>query len=342
MISTNQISYVSALLTAALSDKKAAGVDYTQADWTAVCEFMKEQGYSALYVKGYDALNKLGVELPATKEMLKFRMSVTDDLIRFGRELNHLRKFCYEWQKAGRVVLALGGLGFADCYPSTNQCGATEVPFMTLYRDAESFKGHTEKAERYTAGPWTLIPADKAVGDRSDKREGEMDSQLQEAFHAGQCKSDNYFGFVKPSPLFRALYHLYHCQEQLLAGSLPFRSVVDWALLLRHLAAQPEAFDWADLWTRAEAMGLANFCATLTALGQRLTGVELPEAAVRTTAQQDDADVLLDYILNPVGEEKSGNRFGRFVGVLRNSKRYSRFTDISVVGEAFRQLFSQE
>lgn len=342
MISTKQISHIAALLTASLSEKVVEGADLSQADWTAIETYMQEQGYDSLVSRGLTFLSNHGVAVPAASAQLPLRHRVTADSLAFIKDLKVLGAFSAEGYKAKRGMIGLGGFAFADCYPAPALCGAREILVLPIYLSKEAAQERDKEETRLEVARWTIVYADKAVGERSDKREGELDSALQEAFSASNCRPEHHLRMLLPNDSFRALYHLYHSQEQLLAGALPFRNVIDWVLLLQHIAKTTEEFDWADLWQRAAALGLNNFGAAMTALGQQLTGVELPEAACPVKASQKTAEALMAEILNPAPVADTDSRFGRFFGVLRHSSRYARFTDTTVMGEAFRQLFPKE
>lgn len=338
----SQIPFLTAILTGGLSKKLVDGVNLSQADWTVLMPYLEKNGLVAIASDAFGLYRKNDLPLPPPAILQQAqdtavsleRSNLLDTMI--------MHKLCHQWGEEGRKMIALGGSAFSLVYPIPSHNGSAALDYFPLYSSAD--KSKVKPVDEVPQLPFKHIklhPVDSAVGNLKGSRANKHSAVLQEVFSASPCIAVPKPGYAIPNLQFCALYMLHTNQLSLIEDRLTIRIVCDWAMLLSALSREGVNFDWSDFWHQAERLGLTNFGATLSALALQLTGVQLPAEAAPATAQADDAEVLLSLILDPVeGDEPESGRGNRFLNVFRHREVYTRYTNINVTGEAFRQLFS--
>lgn len=338
-----QFDALATILTAGLSQQIDAQTDLSSADWDLLLPFFTDQQLKPAARAGLALCSEKGLPTPDAKTLFKFTSESVIRELGFVKVEKEIQDLASAWKAEGKCPLGIGGVAFSRCYPRPMLCGTDELVCIPLYKeknaDAEALRGTT--IER---GPLKVTVADSAAGPFSGNRSEHQNAVLRQAFFSAPCTLDTTLGLAYPNLLFRALYHVHTAQQQLMYSAMPFRMIVDWAMLLRFIASsEREKLDWAAFNESIADLGLTAFLRSFTALAVRLTGVTLPAEAAEYTASDDDVRYLYESVIDPQpapapGEEDG--RFSRFIGVLRNSKKYSRFSDISPTKEAFRYLFS--
>lgn len=334
-----QYNHLAAILTAGLSKKIIPGTDLTKADWAILEPFLAEQGLMCIADSAFKHLQKNDVALPGRSQCVKITCAAMSQQLERAKHQADLALLSAEWRAEGKCVLILGGEAFAPFYPKATMRGGDDLLCVPVYKDKEP-EAPLEGQDFTYRSLRVAIPAAAEVP-FSGKRGKEQDAVLARCFFATPCSLDAKTGMAYPNPAFCALYHLYLSQHQVLHSRLPFRSVLDWAVLLRLLSQlKAEKFDWAVFLEYVADLGLMPFAKIMTELAVRLTGVDRPEACAVLTATDEDVDYLLQCIFGEeVEESASQGRLSRFMGVLHNSKKYSVFTDLQPRKEAFRHLF---
>lgn len=334
-----QFDHLAAVLTAGLSRTVHPATDLSQANWDVLLPYILQHGLASIAFRGVSYLKELGHPMPPTQLLLKLSGAASSSDIQSIRITSALLKFSLQWKHEGKCPLGLGGVALAPYYPFKSMYGAPELVCIPLYREAGS-QPEASGEQTLTVGPVSITIPDSAAGPFGGKGQGEHTAMLLKAFYSAPCSIDRATGLAVPNPLFLALYHLFTAQQHLLHTHLSLRMVIDWGAIVHHLGQVPD-FDWALFTDLLADLGLPSFAKAITELAVRLTGVELPEGAAFLTAAEDDAMLLYRCTLSEgSGDEPDQGRFSRFIGVLRNSKKYSRFTELSPTKEAFRYLFS--
>lgn len=336
-----QIDYLAAILTAALSQKVMPGVDLLQAKWDVLLPFLQSYKLMQMAQNAINFYSKNGQTLPDDKVCKAIRSAAVPALVEHLNREKSVVAFTKTWLAEGKRALVLGGLGLAKFYPNASFYGDNELLCLPIYKEQKGDEEPTETQRFEFETLQITIPA-SAEGPFSGKRGSEHDAVLRKAFVAGPCTLDYLRGLALPNITFLALYHLYNAQQQLLHTTLPLRMVIDWAMLVRHISADAKDFNWADLLEMVDDLGLTSFAQALTALAVRLTGISVPDGAASLTASPADVEYMFKCAVQPgtaAADEHQG-RLSRFIGTLRNSKKYSRFSDISPAAEAFHHLFS--
>lgn len=345
----SQINYLTAIISAGLTHKVVPDVDLSKADWEKLIPFIEANHLQSIVMHAFSTLRKHGQPLPDRQIVFKLETdTLGNDAQRIKRQFA-ITKFSRQWRAEGKCPLALGGLAFSVFYPSYAHRGGDTFLCIPLHQKAaeESADTQDENIQTCVEGDLKVIVPDSAVGTFGSHRDNEADAILRSAFYAAPCQLHPVLEVAYPVPGFLALYHLYTAQQLLLNATLPFEMVLDWGALLHAIGKMDgEKFNWANFIEQVTDLGLLAFVQSFTTLAVRLTGITLPEAAASLTAADEDVDYLLDCILAAsatpdaatTGTPAEG-RFARFIGVLRNSKKYSRFSTSSPLSEAFRYLF---
>ena len=338
----SQISYLTAIINAGLTRKVVPGVDLSKADWGKLVPFIEANHLQSIAARAFATLRKLEQPLPDRRiEMSMGEASIVEGPKRMKRQLA-IKKMARAWREEGKCPLALGGLAFSVFYPSSALRGGDTLVCIPLLQksDAEGGEQRGVSSQTYDDVLKVVVP-DSAIGPFNSLRGSEADAILRSAFFAGPCELQPALEIAYPAPAFLALYHLYTAQQLLLNARIPFDMVIDWGVMLHGLGQmKEESFNWTTFLEQVTDLGLLSFVQTFTALAVRLTGITLPEAAATLTASDSDVDYLLRCILDEKPAKEVGDgRFSRFFGVLRNSKKYSRFSESTPLSEAFHYLF---
>lgn len=348
----NQINYLAAILTAGLSQKTIPGTDFSKADWNVLMPFIDANHLYSITEKAFRVYKDKSVGQPPRDVFMK---CFQENIKRVGDNMKHateMRQISKEWKAKGRCLLALGGEALSVYYPNLQMRGGSKFVCIPLHQkeqeaDAQpgtqdGFEIESNAAETLTSDNLTLTIPVSAVGPFGGRRGDEADAILRSAFHSAPFTMKAGLGIAYPAPVFLALHHLFTAQQLLLNDvQLPFDMLVDWAMMLRTFGSNDsEPFDWSDFLEKAGNLGILPFVQSFTALAVRLTGITLPEGAASLTAADEDVDYLLKCIFeSSSATDAAEGRFSRFVGALRNSKKYDRFSDSSSIREAFYHLF---
>lgn len=340
MIKT-QFDSLAALLSAGLTHKITPDVDLSKADWDILMPFVRENHLVGIVNEAMLYYKTKEQPLPD----LKLRNEIARAAAILGiSQLGHFTAMVTlnrQWMAEDRRPLALGGVGLSSLYPPRVIRGGNELACMPIYKSAkpDTSEGAQPQDETFTVKSLKVTVSTAMLTRANGKRGAHEDAVLGQAFFAAPCSIDKAASMAVPNPGFRALYHLYTAQQLLLNSRLPFIMVLDWAMLLRLLCSAE--FDWAAFLEQVSDLGLTSFAQSLTALALRFTGDTLPEAAASLTASDEDVAFLFSCIVDGSEDADSDKgRLSRFFGVLRNSKKYSRFSELSPTKEAFRYLFS--
>lgn len=339
-----QFNYLAALLTAGLTQKTDSSVDLSQANWAILTPYLLEHRLLGIANDGLAAYASAELPMPDREVVSKYRSAATSLRLAHITYRSSIIGLSREWLADEKRPLALGGFAFASLYPKSSNSGIDELVCIPLYKNTKDENVATKSTETGTFQVKSIrvTVLDSAVSPLIRKHGDEYDAILRKVFFAEPCTVEPVLALAYPNMMFRALYHLFCSQQLLLNTHLPLRAVIDWAMLLRSLSVEgAPAFDWSAFHEYAGDLGLTTFTKAFTALAVRLTGIELPEGAASLTASADDVAYLYDCLMDEeqTPDPTTQGRFSRFMGVLRNSKKYSRFSDLSPAGEAFGYLF---
>lgn len=348
----SQISYLTAILSAGLLQKTVPETDFSKADWNVLMPFVDSNHLYAITVKAFSVYRDKCAGMPPREVFMKYFSENVEKGSESMKRSAAMRKLSKEWYANGKCPLALGGEVFTVFYPKSQMRGGSEYVCIPLYQKAsedaaprggdDSVEMENNVAATITIDNLTVTIPVSAVGPFGGRRGNEADAILRSAFYSAPCTMEPGLGIAYPAPIFLALYHLFTAQQLFINGvRLPFDMVVDWAMMLHALASYgPEKFDWNDFLEKAADLGILAFVQSFTTLAVRLTSVALPEGAASLTASDEDVDYLLNCLLDANSSaDVTEGRFSRFLGVLRNSKKYNRFSASSPLREAFHYLF---
>lgn len=338
----NQINYLAAILSAGLLQKTNADIDLTKADWKTIVAFLRTNRLTVIARSGLALYKEQGLPIPDQKVWMKIHGDAVSAEITSLSMAAAVMRLSQQWVKEGKRPLALGGLAFADCYPMPNLHYSTELECLPLYKEGGMKDGG--EAAQFKEGKLSVSVVDSLAGRFGSVQCDHQEAVLRQAFSVGHCTLHPAYQVAYPNLNFRALYLAFTAQQELLQGKLSFGKVIDWAMVLRCIGqSAPEAFDAALFLQQVEDLGLLAFTQSITALAVRLTAVEVPASVAALVSPDADADYLFACILDhsPIAIEQS-SRFARFMGVLRNKKKYEQFTDVSPTKQAFRYLFGKD
>lgn len=342
----SQISYLTAIISAGLTNKAVSDVDLSKADWDKLTPFIETNHLQNIVAHALSVFEKSGLSLPDRQTIVKLNVASAGGSAQRLRRQFAITKLARQWHAEGKCPLVLGGLAFSVFYPSYAHRGGDTLLCIPLRQKAAEESVDTQGESRPASADESLkvVIPDSAIGTFGSRRGNEADAILRSAFYAAPCERHPSLEVAYPAPAFLALYHLYTAQQLLLNTRLPFDMVLDWGALLHAIVKMDgKKFDWPTFIEQSTDLGLLTFVQAFTALAVRLTGVKLPEAAASLTAADEDVDYLLKCILAAstadATDTPADGRFARFFGVLRNSKKYSRFSDSSPLREAFHYLF---
>lgn len=339
----SQISYLQALITAGLTHKAVPGVDLSKADWDILLPFIEANHLQSIAAHAFSVFQKLEQPLPDRQVVQKLGGSSLNMSTTQTRQQFAIKNLAREWRKAGKCPLALGGVAFSVFYPSYVHRGGDTLVCIPLHQKTEGEdSGHQSMESLPQDDCLKVVVPDSAIGTFAGSRGDEADAILCSAFYAAPCELHPGLKIAYPAPAFLALYHLYRARQLFLNAHLPFDMVVDLGALLHGIARlSEEKFSWADFLEKINDLGLLAFAQAISALAVRFTGITLPEAAASLVAATDeDVDYLHECIFTEVPVKAvSDGRLSRFFGVLRNSKKYNRFSESSPLSEAFHYLF---
>lgn len=343
----SQISNLVAILNAGLTHKVVPGADLSKADWDKLLPFIEANHLQCIAAHACAVLKKLEQPLPERQVVAKLRESALRvGTHQMGQQIA-IKRMAREWREAGKCPLALGGVAFSVFYPSYVRRGGDTLVCIPLHQKVQDGKAQERLVEQregrreLLADVLKVTVPESAIGSFEGSRGDEADAILRSAFYAGPCELHPGLGIAYPAPAFLALYHLYTAQQLLLNTHVPFDMVIDWGAMLHGLGViKEDKFSWTPFLEQLTDLGLLSFAQAFTALAVRLTGITLPEAAASLTATDEDVDYLFNCILDETSaKEVADGRFSRFFDVLRNSKKYSRFSESSPLSEAFHYLF---
>lgn len=344
-----QFNNLAALLALGLLKKPCPGVDFAKADWDVLEPFLVSNRLEQITRRAFACLTAAKQPLPPTEVVFRFMNKGVQGLGASVARTKSTLEFSKKWVAEGKRPLAIGGTVFSRFYPSPALRGGDVLVCIPLCRNTpDEVKVHTTAEEQaFDCPSLRVVVPSSAVGPFGTNRGEEADAVLRSVFFSAPCVLDPVLGLAYPNPEFMALYHLYTAQQLLLHSRMPFVMLIDWIMLLHALVFRTEAkFDWAAFKEHVSDLGLLRFAQRFTVLAQRLTSIKLSDSVAWLTEDVADADV--DYLYEclvtgvdaaPAAEEVK-SRFSRFADVLRNSKKYSRFSDVSPAKQAFRYLFS--
>lgn len=338
----NQINYLATILTAGLSQKAKVNVDWTQADWGVLLPFLEKNRLMGIAQRGLKQYIDNGLPMPS-KDVWKTISSqaVSMNLENIALHTN-LMALARKWGAEDKRPLALGGIAFAPYYPNPRLDYSTELECVAVYKEG---KGKDDAAETsFEEGRLKVKVVETATSSFRGQNGDHEDAVLRKAFLAGPCGLDPGTLVAYPNLNFRALYLLYTAQQQLLHNHLPFGKLLDWAMVIRRVGeTNANIFCWELFLEQVEDLGLLPFVQNFTALAVRLTGVDVPALGKSLLVDGADTDYLFTCITaDAPTTDGDGNRFSRFVGVLRNKKKYEQFSEVSPTKQAFRYLFGKD
>lgn len=338
----NQINSLAALLTAGLSQKAKVNTDWTQADWSVLLPFLEKNRLTAIALRGLTQYKDNGLPMPdkdVYKTISSQAMSMNLENIALHANMLTLAR---KWEAEDKRPLALGGMAFASYYPNARLHYANEFECVAVYKEGCE-KGEAA-ATSFKVGQLNIKVVDTATGPFANKNCEHEDAVLRQAFLAGPCALDRNTLVAYPNLNFRALYLLYTARQQLLHSYLPIGKVLDWAMVICRVGAmQANIFSWELFLEQLNDLGLFPFAQSFTALAVRLTGVEMPALGASLLADNPDTDYLYQCIVDEAAAHTDGDsRFSRFIGALRNKKKYEQFSELSPTKQAFRYLFGKD
>lgn len=345
----SQFNNLAALLALGIVKKPCPGVDFSKADWDVLEPFLVSNNLEQIVRRAFACLTAAKQPMPPTEIVFRFMDKGVQGLGANATRAKSTLEFSKKWVDEGKRPLAIGGTVFSRFYPSPTLRGGDTLVCIPLRRNApDDVKVNTTDGEQSLDYPsLRVVVPSSAAGPFSTNRGEEADAVLRSVFFSAPCVLDQTQGLAYPNPEFMAVYHLYTAQQLLLHSRMPFIMLIDWIMLLHALVFRTEdKFDWAAFQEHISDLGLLRFAQRFTILAQRLTSIKLSDNAAWLTegVTDEDVDYLYECIVtgvdaDPAAEEGKG-RFSRFVDVLRNAKKYSRFSDVSPAKQAFRYLFS--
>lgn len=343
-----QFSNLAALLALGILKKPCPDVDFSKADWDVLEPFLFSNQLEQIARHAFACLAKAKQPTPPAEVVSRFMFKGVQGLGERATRKRSTLQFSKKWVEEGKRPLAIGGIVFSRFYPSAILRGGETLVCIPLRRNAPDNVEVSTSEEQSLDYPYLHVEVPStAVGPFSAQCGEEADAVLRSVFFSAPCELDPYVGLAYPNPEFLAVYHLYTAQQLLLHSRVPFIMLIDWIMLLHALVYLPEdKFDWAAFKEHITDLGLLRFTQRFTVLAQRLTSIKLSDnvAWVTEDVTDDDVNYLYECLItgvdaDPAAEESKG-RFSRFAEVLRNSKKYSRFSDVSPAKQAFRYLFS--
>lgn len=344
-----QFNNLAALLALGILKKPCPGVDFSKADWDVLEPFLVSNHLEQIVRRAFACLTAAKQPMPPTEVVFRFMNKGVQGLGENATRMKSTLEFTKKWVDEGMRPLAIGGTVFSRFYPAATLRSGDTLVCIPLRRNApDDVKVSTTVEEQSIDYPsLRIVVPDSAVGPFSANRGEEADAVLRSVFFSAPCVLDPTLGLAYPNPEFMAVYHLYTAQQLLLHSRMPFIMLIDWMMLLHALVFRTEdKFDWTAFKEHISDLGLLRFAQRFTVLAQRLTSIKLSDdvAWLMEDVADEDVDYLYECVVtgvdaDPATEGEKG-RFSRFVDVLRNSKKYSRFSDVSPAKQAFRYLFS--
>lgn len=344
----SQYNNLAAILSLGISKKTVDGADLSQADWGMLEPFLVSNHLEQITRRAFAMLCTEKQPLPPAEVVARFMDMGVRAIGNHVVRLKSTRAFSAKWVKDGWRPLAIGGMAYRHFYQVPALRNDDTLVCVPLCRNAPGdVKVDAFEAQTIDYPELRIEVPSTAVGPFSTNPGEEADAILRSVFFGAPCELDSTLGLAYPNPEFMAVYHLYTAQQLLLHSRVPFIMLVDWIMLLDTLVVRTEQhFDWATFREHINDLGLLRFTQCFTVLAQRMTGVALAGSVAWLTENVTDKDVnylyeclVADAEPDSAPAEDKG-RFSRFVGVLRNSKKYSRFSDVSPAKQAFRYLFS--
>lgn len=343
-----QFNNLAALLTLGLSKKNIPDADLSKADWGVLVPFIFTNHLVPIARSAFGQLAEKKLPTPPAEVANKIIYEAVQGLVKHPKRMHDIIEFTTKWVKEDKRPLAIGGYVFSRFYPNRSLRNEDTLVCVPLRRNApDDVEVGATNEQNLEFRTLRVVVPDSATGPFSMKGGEGADAVLRTVFFSEPCVLDQANGLAYPNPEFLALYHLYSAQQLLLHSRVPFIMVVDWAMLLNALMLRAqEKFNWAGFREHVTDLGLLRFTQRFTALAQRLTGIELSAELSWLTDDVSDKDVayLYECIITGVEADTTSveekGRFSRFADVLRNSKKYSRFSDVSPAKQAFRYLFS--
>lgn len=338
-MTSTQLPYLKALIQTAFTKQVPTDVDWAQADWAAIVEFVIANNHQALVAR---ALRLLGPKTAGIDPNCARRITTAAAEQNMAHQRATLKFYALvkEWAKEGKTFLAIGGMANEIDYPSGALRAATTLVGSFIYtKGADAKPAGTNKGETVIYDDLTLTTLENLVPAANDKAFDRVAPVLEEAFNAAPCSRGNIGLQLYPNHQFRALYQLVKGHQDLTDNVMTLRAVVDWAMLLCAIGAEEPDFDWETLRQRCEALELMPLAQAMTAAARQLTGLTMPAAGFDTTGVNDeDVELLLTTVL----ENTEGLPVGRIASMreaFNNSRKYSRLLGVSPLKTALKRLF---
>lgn len=339
------------LLKVAIGESKRSALP-KDIDWHKLFDLSERHGVNAIAI---DGLGKCGMDSlwvkDASQELSSHKLQWIGMALRvehdYERKLVDVEKLINLWKCYGIRTIALKGFVTCQYYPVPKHrpfsdfdcflCGDFERGNEIIRQKGIEVKG-SYKHKTFDFGCLHVENHQYCTHFRGRDKARSFEKLLESYMLLEQPVYIEATEIEIPSPLFNALFMVWHTRSHFFDEKVSLRQLLDWALLMKFY--KQDGLDWSEFQSVCKEYGLLNFAQAMTRVACKYLGVE--SNFICEANDEDDDALIRDIFFNEHIHVQYGTGMKARMQVLRNKLKcnwkYRRFSDQSIWGSFWQQI----
>lgn len=340
------------LLRLAIGTSETAIFLHEGINWEKLFKLSVNHGVNAIAIDGLEkvGLSNIGIkDIPQKLRQQIFRcigLSLRIE-INYDRKLLLVEKLVKLWRRHGIRTIALKGFVTCQYYPNPKHrpfcdfdcflCGDFEKGNEVIRKKGIEVKG-SYKHKTFDIECLHVENHQYCTHFRGNDKARSFEKLLENLMLA-ECPL-----YIKgtqleiPTPMFNALFMVWHTRSHFFDEKVSLRQLLDWALLMNFY--KQDGLDWNEFQRICKMYGLLRFAQAMTRLACKCFAVE---GFFSCEVNDEDDDALLrDIFSNDHIHVQYGTGMKARMQILKNKLKYNwkyqRFSDQSVFGALWQQI----
>lgn len=321
-------------------------------DWRRLFDLSESHGVNAVAIDGLekygvDKVGLKGVSHELTTHMFQWigvALRIEQD---YERKLVVVEQLIKLWKSYGIRTIALKGFVTCQYYPNPKHrpfsdfdcflCGDFEKGNEVIYQKGIEVKG-SYKHKTFDLGCLHVENHQYCTHFRGRDRARSFEKLLENYMLLEQPIYIKGTQVEIPSPMFNALFMVWHTRSHFFDEKVSLRQLLDWALLMNFY--KQEELDWDEFQSVCKEYGLLRFAQAMTRVACRYFDVD--SYFICEANDEDDDALIRDIFSDEHIHVQYGTGMKARIQVLRNKYKcnwkYRRFSDQSIWGSLWQQI----
>ena len=321
-------------------------------DWYELFGISERHGVNAVVLDGFgkyrlDSIGLKKISQSFVKRKLQCIALALKIETEYDRKLDVVEKLIRLWNSNGIRTIALKGFVTCQYYPNPKHrpfsdfdcflCGDFERGNEVIRQEGIEVKG-SYKHKTFDIGCLHVENHQYCTHFRGRDKARSFEKLLENYMLLEQPIYIKGTQVEIPSPMFNALFMVWHTRSHFFDEKVTLRQLLDWALLMNFY--KNEGLDWDEFQSVCREYNLLRFAQALTRVACKHLGVE--SCLICEANDEDDYALIQDIFSDEHIHVQYGTGMKARIQVLRNkfkcNWKYRRFSDQSIWGSLWQQI----